>query len=94
MAGYWRVPGQHAGDRPEPAVAERAAGLLHQSADDGLPAHDRQVLVARLPVGARELIGRRGADKAPSAVAPGQLGQGLLGNLEAFAATDVTGALA
>src|SRR5215510_13254156 len=51
------VLGQHAGDRPEPAVTEGGASLPYQRADDGLPAHDGQVLVAGLPVGAWELLG-------------------------------------
>jgi hypothetical protein len=48
---------EHAGNRPKPAVADRAACLPHQRTDNGLAARNDQVLVAGLPAGARKPIG-------------------------------------
>jgi hypothetical protein len=48
---------QHAGYRPKPAVAGRAACLPHERPDNRFAAKNDQVLVAGLPVGATKLLG-------------------------------------
>ena len=43
---------EHAGDRPAPTLAGRAANLLFERANDGAPAYHDKIVVTRLPASA------------------------------------------